>query len=136
MVTVMPAAPWRLIAVASYAVQIAGSLLLLLAAGQSSFLLLIGVMLFGAGIGNATSLPPLIVQSEFAKEDVARVIALIVAVAQGTYAFAPAVFGALRAATPGAAPKKIVSLPRCARASSSVARLETGSGSGRSSVIF
>ena len=51
----------------------------------------------GAGIGNATSLPPLIVQVEFVAEDVARVIALIVAVAQGTYAFAPAVFGAIRA---------------------------------------
>ena len=47
-------------------------------------------LLFGAGIGNTTSLPPLIAQVEFVTEDVARVIALIVAVAQGTYAFAPA----------------------------------------------
>ena len=51
-------------------------------------------MLFGAGIGNATSLPPLIAQSEFAR-DVARV-PLIVAIAQAAYAFAPAIFGALR----------------------------------------
>ena len=52
-----------------------------------------GVALFGSGIGNATSLPPLIAQAEFAREDVPRVVALIVAMAQASYAFAPAVFG-------------------------------------------
>jgi MFS family permease len=93
----MPAgADRRLVAAASYGVQIAGSLLFILAAGRSVPLLLLGIMLFGAGIGNATSLPPLIAQSEFAREDVARVIALIVASAQAAYAFAPAIFGALR----------------------------------------
>jgi hypothetical protein len=55
-----------------------------------------GVLLFGAGIGNATSLPPLIAQAEFAREDAARVVPLIVAMSQGAYAFAPAVFGVLR----------------------------------------
>jgi hypothetical protein len=59
-------------------------------------LLLVGVILFGAGIGNATSLPPLIAQVEFTKEDVPRVVALIVAMAQGGYAFAPAAFGLMR----------------------------------------
>jgi hypothetical protein len=49
----------RLVASASYAVQIMGSLAFLLAAGDSVPLLLVGVILFGAGIGNATSLPPL-----------------------------------------------------------------------------
>jgi hypothetical protein len=87
----------RLVACASYAVQIVGSILFILAAGHDVALLLLGVILFGAGIGNATSLPPLIAQVEFVAEDVARVIALIVAVGQGTYAFAPAVFGAVRA---------------------------------------
>jgi MFS family permease len=74
-------------------------------------LLLLGVVLFGAGIGNATSLPPMIAQAEFSKEDVSRVVPLIVATGQATYAFAPAVFGfilefALRwgSALPGAAP--------------------------------
>jgi hypothetical protein len=106
----MPAgADRRLVAAASYGVQIAGSLLLILAAGQNTLLLLLGILLFGAGIGNATSLPPLIAQSEFAREDVARVIALIVAIAQAAYAFAPAILGALRAvplgpAAPGQAP--------------------------------
>ena len=49
--------------------------------------------LFGSGIGNATSLPPLVAQVEFVQQDQQRVIAAIVAVAQATYAFAPATFG-------------------------------------------
>ena len=60
----------------------------------------LGVVLFGAGIGNTTSLPPLIAQVEFARADVQRVVALIVAIAQATYAFAPAAFGALRTLSP------------------------------------
>ena len=83
----------RLVAGLSYAVQIAGAVAFLLAAGESVPLLILGVVLFGAGIGNATSLPPLIAQVEFVKEDVSRVVPLIVAIGQGTYAFAPAVFG-------------------------------------------
>jgi hypothetical protein len=93
----MPAgADRRLVACASYAVQIAGSLVFILAAGTSAPLLLLGVVLFGAGIGNATSLPPLIAQLEFLEGDVPRVVALTVAIAQGTYAFAPAAFGLVR----------------------------------------
>ena len=86
----------RLVAAASYAVQLTGSLIFIAAAGESLTLLLLGVVLFGAGIGNATSLPPLIAQAEFAKQDVQRVVSLIVAVGQASYAFAPAVFGLLR----------------------------------------
>jgi MFS family permease len=105
----MPAgADRRRIAVASYFVQIAGAIAFFLADGASVPLLLVGVLLFGAGIGNATSLPPLIAQVEFVKEDVPRAVSLIIAVAQGTYAFAPAAFGLIRdlapAAAPGAAP--------------------------------
>jgi MFS transporter len=93
----MPAgADRRLVASGSYAVQTVGSLALLLAAGSNVPLLLVGVILFGVGIGNATSLPPLIAQAEFAKEDVLRVVALIVGIAQGTFAFAPAAFGLMR----------------------------------------
>lgn len=105
----MPAgADRRLVACVSYVVQIVGSLLLIAAAGQNVPLLLLGVLLFGAGIGNATSLPPMIAQTEFVKEDIGRVVALIVAIGQGSYAFAPAVFGLIRdyapALTPGDAP--------------------------------
>jgi hypothetical protein len=93
----MPAgADRRLVAAISYAVQIAGSAAFILAGGNSVPLLIAGVLLFGAGIGNATSLPPLIAQAEFADDDVARVVALIVAIAQGAYAFAPAAFGLIR----------------------------------------
>jgi hypothetical protein len=90
----------RLVACASYGVQIVGSIAFLLAAGSNVPLLLIGVVLFGAGIGNATSLPPLIAQAEFVKVDVARVVALVVAIAQGAYAFAPAAFGLIRELAP------------------------------------
>jgi MFS family permease len=88
----------RLVACVSYGVQIVGSLTLLAAAGTSVPLLLLGVVLFGAGIGNATSLPPLIAQVEFVKDDVARVVALVVAIGQATYAFAPVTFGLVRVA--------------------------------------
>jgi cyanate permease len=90
-----PAADRRRIACAAYAVQIAGSLVLMLA-GDHAWAVWAGVVLFGSGIGNATSLPPLIAQAEFAREDAARVVPLIVALSQGAYAFAPAAFGALR----------------------------------------
>jgi len=96
--------PWgadrRLVACVGYATQLAGSILLLAAAGASVPLLLLGVVLFGIGFGNATSLPPLIAQMEFAKDDVQRVVGLTVGVAQGTFAFAPAAFGLLRELAP------------------------------------
>jgi hypothetical protein len=92
----------RLIACTSYAVQAAGSVLLVCSMGHSATLLLAGAVLFGAGFGNATSLPPLIAQVEFVSGDVQRVVSLIVALAQGGYAFAPALFGLLRTVAPEA----------------------------------
>ena len=77
-----------------------GSLVFVLAAGESVPLLLLGVILFGAGIGNTTSLPPLIAQVEFVKEDVSRVVPFIVAIGQAGYAFAPATFGLVRELAP------------------------------------
>ena len=98
----MPAgADRRLVACISYAVQIAGTLALLVAAGTNIPLLLIGVLLFGVGIGNVTSMPPLIAQVEFVKDDVPRVVALVVAIGQATYSFAPAVFGLVRELSSG-----------------------------------
>jgi uncharacterized membrane protein len=102
---VMPVgADRRLVACVSYAIQIAGSIAFMMAAGTSVPLLLVGVVLFGAGIGNATSLPPLIAQVEFVRDDVQRAVALIVGIGQGTYAFAPAAFGLIRELAPHAAP--------------------------------
>jgi MFS family permease len=97
----MPAnADRRLVASCSYAVQIAGLMAFLPAGGDNIYLLLAGVVLFGLGIGNATSLPPLIAQSEFAKSDVSRVVPLILAISQAAYAFAPAAFGFIREFSP------------------------------------
>jgi Major Facilitator Superfamily len=87
----------RSIAALAYGVQMVGTLALLLASDHQAAWILLGVALFGSGIGNATSLPPLI-----AKEDVPRVVALIVAFAQATYAFAPAIFALVLTATAGA----------------------------------
>jgi len=87
----------RLVACASYGVQVIGSLLLAVAAGSGGPWLVAGIALFGLGIGNATSLPPLIAQQEFLPAETARVVPLIVAIGQAGYAFAPAVFGLLRA---------------------------------------
>lgn len=105
----------RLVACAGYAAQLLGSVVFYLADGQSIPLLLAGVILFGLGFGNATSLPPLIAQVEFVKDDVTRAVALVVGMAQATYAFAPVTFGLIRAlapqlsdAPPGAAPHVFV----------------------------
>jgi MFS family permease len=91
------------IASASYAVQIVGSIAFIIAAGTNIPVLLLGVLLFGLGFGNGTYLPPLIAQVEFVPEDVPRVVALIVAIAQGAYSFAPATFGVIRELAPSAA---------------------------------
>jgi len=88
----------RLVAAASYSIQALGTLALLFAHGNQMWLIVLGVALFGAGIGNATSLPPLIAQTDFSAKDVSRVVALIVAIGQATYAFAPAFFGLLLSA--------------------------------------
>jgi hypothetical protein len=100
----MPAgADRRLVASASHAVQIAGCVAFMAADGTSVPLLVLGVVLFGAGFGNGTWLPPLIAQAEFVADDVPRVVALIVAISQAAYAFAPVVFGVIREFTAPAA---------------------------------
>ena len=87
----------RLAAAANLLVQAAGTLLL--AFGESMAPLALGCVLFGVGVGNLTSLPPLIAQREFRPADVGTVVALITAINQAVFAFAPAVFGALRDVT-------------------------------------
>jgi MFS family permease len=90
-----PHADRRMVAAANVALQAMGSIVLL-CAGTSAPWLLLGCGLFGLGLGNVTSLPPLIAQSEFNPADVPRVVALVTALGQAGYAFAPAVFGLLR----------------------------------------
>jgi MFS family permease len=86
----------RVAAAANVMLQAAGSLALILGYGHSALLLVTGCVLFGLGLGNVSSLPPLLAQSDFAPEDVPRVVALVTAFSQATYAFAPLTFGALR----------------------------------------
>ena len=85
----------RQLACLGYAIQMLGTLMLL-GLDLHPTVAWIAVVLIGSGIGNATSLPPLIAQVEFSREHTARVIALMVAISQATYAFAPALFGLLR----------------------------------------
>lgn len=86
----------RIVAAGTYLVQACGCAVFIVAEGHSVPLLLLAVALFGLGIGNVTSLPPMIAQVEFARVDVPRAIALCTAIGQAGYAFAPAVFGLLR----------------------------------------
>ena len=87
----------RIAAAVNFVVQIIGVLLLI--SGNGWVLLTLGCILFGLGIGNLTSLPPLIAQTEFNREDVVTAVALIVAINQAVFAFAPAIVGAFRDAT-------------------------------------
>jgi MFS family permease len=95
-VIMRPGSNRRLVAMVNCAVQIAGSAALLMAAGHNIPLLVAGSLLYGMGIGNVASLPPLIAQGEFASADVPRAVALVMGISQGCFAFAPLAFGALR----------------------------------------
>jgi len=81
-------------AAANLLMQAVGSLLL--AFGEGTAPLAAGCVLFGLGVGNLVSLPPLIAQSEFRPADVGTVVALVTAINQAVFALAPATFGALR----------------------------------------
>lgn len=87
----------RQLACLGYAIQMLGTLMLL-GLDLDPAVAWVAVGLIGSGIGNATSLPPLIAQTEFSRAHTAKVIALMVAISQATYAFAPAFFGLVRAA--------------------------------------
>ncbi len=78
-----------------YSVQLLGTALLLCAEPGDTALLILGALLFGSNIGNATSMPPIVAQAEFNAADQPRVVALIVATSQASFAFAPALFGAV-----------------------------------------
>jgi MFS family permease len=83
----------RRAAAGNFAIQMLGLVLLLTGSGVASTLT--ACVLFGLGLGNLVSLPPLIAEREFAPIDLGRVVALAVALNQAVFSFAPAVFGAL-----------------------------------------
>ncbi|WP_036593485.1 MFS transporter [Ottowia thiooxydans] len=91
----------RAIAGASYTIQAFGALTFLFADSGHVFLILLAAALIGSGLGNGSYLPPLIAQSDFAAEDVPRVVATTVAISQAVYSFAPLVFGLLLSASSG-----------------------------------
>jgi MFS family permease len=68
----------------------------LLASANSPPMLYLGCALFGLAVGNMITLPALIVQQEFPKQHFARIVSLIVAINQFTFAFGPALLGFLR----------------------------------------
>ena len=81
-------------AAGNFIMQACGTMLLTISSDIP--LLLSGCILFGLGVGNLVSLPPLIIQREFSPGDVGRAVALTVAINQAVFAFAPAILGLLR----------------------------------------
>ena len=79
----------RQVAALNFLVQAAGTTVLALASSTPA--LVSGCLLFGLGVGNLVSLPPLMMQKEFAAADVGKAAALMVAINQAVFAFAPAV---------------------------------------------
>jgi MFS family permease len=70
----------------------------ILAAATEVWMLYLGCLLVGAGVGNATSLPGLIVQQEFPKQHFARIVSLVVAINQFSFAFGPTLIAQLQRA--------------------------------------
>ncbi|MBR0680516.1 MFS transporter [Roseomonas eburnea] len=88
----------RRVAQANLAAQAGGSLALLLSDEGSAILIVVGCLLFGLGIGNLLSLPPLIVQAEWPPAQVIAVVAANAAVYQTFFAAASGLFGLARGA--------------------------------------
>jgi len=86
----------RIITALNLAVQIVGMILLAMAATPTS--LYLGCVLFGLGSGNLTSLPGLLVQQEFPKQHFSRIVSLVVAINQFSFAFGPTLLGQVEAA--------------------------------------
>jgi len=84
----------RAVASLNFVVQAFGLRILAVSTEQSA--LYLGCLLFGVGVGNATSLPGLIVQQEFAKQHFARIVSLIVAINQFSFAFGPTLLAELQ----------------------------------------
>ena len=77
----------RVVASVNFVMQALGIAVLAMSVREWS--LWFGCVLFGAGVGNATSLPGLIVQQEFPKHHFARVVSLVVAINQFSFSFGP-----------------------------------------------
>lgn len=87
----------RMTACGNFLMQAAG--VAVLATARTAPMLYAGCFIFGLGVGNATSLPGLIVHQEFPSHLFSRVVSFAVAVNQFTFAFGPSLLGYLRQAT-------------------------------------
>jgi MFS family permease len=86
----------RVVSFGNFLVQVMAMSILM--STTSPAMLIAGCVLFGLGLGNLVSLPGLIVQQEFPKRDFARIVSMIVAINQFTFAFGPALLGRLQQA--------------------------------------
>lgn len=84
----------RVVSSGNFGLQIVGLAMLLWA--ESTGLIALGCLLFGLGVGNLVTLPSLIVQHEFPRAAFSTVVSLVVSLNQFTFAFGPAILGALR----------------------------------------
>jgi MFS family permease len=84
----------RGVACANFLVQVLAMGILM--STTSTPALFAGCILFGLGLGNLVSLPGLIVQQEFSQRDFSRVVSMIVAINQFTFAFGPELLGRLQ----------------------------------------
>jgi cyanate permease len=87
----------RAVVAGNFLVQ-AAALALMLAAPAPAVLYLACAM-FGLGVGNTTSLPSVIVQTEFPAPAFGQVVSTIIAINQFTYSFGPGLLGWLRDAS-------------------------------------
>ena len=85
----------RVVACVNFIVQMFG--MAILATATAPAMLYLGCALFGLGVGNTTSLPGLLVQQEFPKQHFARIVSLVVAINQFSFAFGPSLLGQLAA---------------------------------------
>ncbi|HTG10416.1 MAG TPA: MFS transporter, partial [Candidatus Eisenbacteria bacterium] len=84
----------RVVSAANFALQAAALGLAVLA--QTVPAVYLACILFGLGAGNVITLPSLIVQREFPREQFSRIVSLVVSINQFTFAFGPAILGVLR----------------------------------------
>jgi MFS family permease len=85
----------RVVACVNFAVQ-ALAMGILTTSTTAPAMLYLGCGLFGLGVGNATSLPGLIVQREFPKHYFSRIVSVVVAINQFSFAFGPSLLGQLQ----------------------------------------
>jgi MFS family permease len=86
----------RVVACGNFIVQMLG--MAILATATAPAMLYLGCALFGLGVGNTTSLPGLLVQQEFPKQHFSRIVSLVVAINQFSFAFGPSLLGQLERA--------------------------------------